>query len=260
MPNVHNRNSELIGNLMPDFWSRKDAIIALSNAMISPQTFLSCRGFWPMSIVTPAGLIRDLSDPAGGGSLTTTAGAALGVTVGFVPCMTFNGAGHATVATTANFLFTGAITFGAWVYATTTIAAARGIMGRWRNDGLNERSYLLYSNASTFGFGVSVDGTSELFVPAYTFTINLWYRLVCRFIPSTEIALFVNGRKATSTVAAVPATLYVAGTQPFRIGSYNNTPAYFPGGNVAFPFFAASNQTDSAIFADFEGSRAAFGV
>ena len=72
------------------------------------------------------------------------------------------------------------------------------------------------------------------------------------------MAIFHNGRKVASTVAAIPAGFFAGGARAFVIGGYNNAPFYYTGA-AGDQLYAVTALSDGAIFSIFEGSRAAFG-
>jgi hypothetical protein len=259
MANVQDRNSELPGNLSQDFVSKKDAVSALNSAITFPLSFFIIRGFWPMNVFTTTGTIKDTTNT--GLDLTFTGNAGVNPENAFSTMSYYNGAGHATPATPGNLLTTGPLTFGGWIDVRAGSASSVGIMGRYRDDGANECSYSLYMTGGT-NIVALVNGTGN---PANNVTVTYpnypgfdYRRVVVRYTPSVELAIFINGRKAVSNTVGIPATLYAGGTHPFRFGSFNNTPLYWTG-HISYPFVSFWALDDAVIFADFESTRSLYG-
>jgi len=129
---------------------------------------------------------------------------------------------------------TGAMTISCWAKMDSNTSSAY-IVGKY-DSGSSNCSYLLYKRYSggtyTFRFYVSVDGigANTVWVESASVSINTWYHIVCRYIPSTEISIFVNGTEYVETTG-IPASLY-NGSADFIVGAgkSSGTPtAYFDG-------------------------------
>jgi len=259
MPNVQDRNSELVGNLVQDYWHRRDTLIGQAMAIAGGLNISGLRAFWPMSVSRAAGTIPDISSNAldltasGAGAAQSTLNNSL------TPIATFDGTAQMARASGAEFTHGGAITEGGWYRPTVVSGANQGLIGKYRFDGANERSHLLYFDAAgNSTFNVSPDGIAVTSLAGVAIPINTWTHVLVRYIPSTEMAIFHNGRKVASTVAAIPAGFFAGGARAFVIGGYNNAPFYYTGA-AGYQLYAVTALSDGAIFSIFEGSRAAFG-
>jgi len=111
------------------------------------------------------------------------------------------------------------LTIGGWFMVDSAPAAQGGFMGKYgvvTNYGYAMR----WDSANIPGFFMSGNGSNVLFVGAPASTIGVWHFLVGRFMPSTEVAIFVDGDKSVLT-AAIPASIF-ASTQAFEVGRYAN--------------------------------------
>lgn len=260
MPNIQDRNSELPGNLKQDFWSRRDTLIAQTMAIGLHMNIYNLRAFWPFSVSRVAGTVADIS--TNGLDLTASGAGVVQTTLSnsLTPICTFNGAALLSRAYGTEWSSGGAITEGGWIYPTTVPVAAQGIIGRYRSDGANERSHLLYYTVGQImSFNLSVDGTAVVLVNGPAIPLNTWTHVLARFIPSTSIALYYNGRQVAINTTAIPAGWFTGGTKFFTVGGYNLAPGYFTG-SMGYMNYAVGAINDGQIFSVFEGSRAAFGV
>lgn len=259
MPNVQDRNSEFIGNLKQDYWTRRDTLIGQSMAIALHQNIYFLRAFYPFSVYRTAGLVADLSTngldltPSGAGATISTLSSSL------TPIASFNGTAQFSRASGAEWTHGGAFTEGGWVIP-TQFTTSRGIIGKYRDDGANERSHLMYTTAAGLLAGVvSPDGSATTVITGPALSLNIPTHCIFRFIPSSELALFVNGRKVASVTVGVPAGFFTGGARAFVIGGFNNVPLYYVG-SLGYMFYATAAVNDGAIFSLYEGSRAAFGV
>lgn len=106
-------------------------------------------------------------------------------------------------------------TIGGWFMVDTLPAAAAGMMSK---DKISpQRGYtLVWKNAGNPALVVSSNGAATSTVDALASTLASWHFVVGRFIPSTELAIFVDGDKTTNTTA-IPAQCFVS-SQAFEIG------------------------------------------
>lgn len=136
------------------------------------------------------------------------------------------------------------LTLGGWFQADEVpVTANRGMVAK---DGpIPERGYGLawQTDGSVAAF---VSGTgSNLLAVADTVDYGVWHFIVCRFTPSTEIALFVNGVKSTNT-SAIPASINVS-TSNFELGRYQNDDARTFHGRARDVFVCAAALSDALI-------------
>lgn len=260
MANVQVRNSEFVGNLVQDYWARKDTLLGQAMAISLGLNISGLRAFWPFSVSRTAGTIPDIS--SNGLDLTASgAGAAVStLNNSLTPIATFDGTAQMTRAHGAEFTSGLAITEGGWVYPTVVSGAIQGIIGKYRSDGAAERSHLLYFGTTGLSsFIISPDGAAITNLVGPALPLDTWSHVVGRFVPSTEMAIFIDGRKVASSVVAIPAGFFVGGAKDFSVGGYQAAPGYFTG-SLGYQFYSVAAINDGSIFSLFEGSRTAFGI
>lgn len=208
------------------------------------------RGYWPMSVVDYTGKAKDHS---GASSDLSRVGS---------PTFGFDGNSYVQCGAGNDFLtgftsqqqITGTeawidpairgLTLGCWVNVTTGPVTTEGLITRW--GGATIKSYLLYFvSGGALRFGVSVDGTASTLVQSGVLTVGQWFFVAGRFIPSTEIAIFVNGVKVVNTTS-VPATLF-AGTSVFELGRYLSNNAFILHGKMRDAFLCQAVLADAQI-------------
>ncbi len=177
-------------------------------------------GYYPMSIVSNTGAAAEHSQ--GGGVLIET---------GTVP-LAYDGNAYRHTGNGTNYLaavgvygLTGAeayisssirgFTVGGWFMIDTVPAGSSGLITR---DGtVPQRGYALFWNSSNEArFLMSSTGSATKSVASPASTLSEWHFLVGRFIPSTEVAVFVDGDKTVNTTA-IPASCNVS-TENFQVG------------------------------------------
>jgi hypothetical protein len=248
------RNDALINNLSGDFQKRYEPNFAFCNAISMYQLLPSLRGFWPMSSVNESGSVFDIS----GQGRTLTNSAVIFNYGALAPYATFNGAAYLYRADEAGTSITGGLTLGCWINFTNAIGAEEEFLSKYLVAG-NQRSFAVRRKSTGEAeFAISNNGTTTIGINSIaTMTNNTWYFVVARYNPSTEIAVFLNGIKATLAVG-VYASLY-DGTASFAIGGRSSGSTYTTG-NIIFPFLCATNLSDTIVGLVFEQTRALFGV
>ena len=134
---------------------------------------------------------------------------------------------------TAVYDITGPQTLSAWVSFLTpsTWNANRGIISKFQeiNDvgtSVSEDSYnLRISSAKLLSYAVNPTGGSAATVSilgATTLVAGVLYHLAGRYIPSTAISVWVDGRKDGENTTSIPASLY-SGAAPVRVGCQTNS-------------------------------------
>lgn len=216
------------------------AYVSLINSMVL------LRGFWPFSSIGETNRVYDIS---GQGRILSNANVSFGLHNSFVPYGIFNGTtAYLARADEAGLEFTGALTFGCWVKLDTQNTCA--IISKW--GAAAQFSYeLQYLTATGFRFVISNTGSDAFTVSSTHTTIDtgLWYHIVCRFDPSTELAIFVNGVKFANTTS-IPATIFNS-TNALNIGR-RPTAAVYTDGSIAMPFFAAFVPNSAYVIALYE--------
>jgi hypothetical protein len=153
---------------------------------------------------------------------------------------------------------TGALTLGGWVWFD---AGSRGhataIIGKWYDTG-DQRAYVLYkTNSGEIKFSISALGVNNLNSVddgGENYTVGGWHYVVGRFTPSTELALFVDGKWYRNTTG-IFASIYDS-TEPFEIARYNRD-NYFDG-RLCHMFVTASSVETEDIEAMYHHAKAMF--
>lgn len=94
-------------------------------------------------------------------------------------------------------------------------------------------------------FGASGTGGDLPLAYASVVTSGQWVFVVGRFIPSTEVAVFLDGDKSTNTTA-IPSSINTS-TQDFEVGRYNDNDDYVLHGKARDVFVCASALSDALI-------------
>lgn len=213
------------------------------------------RAFWPLSSLDAGSNPMDVS--AQGRGLTNNGTITFG-SIGEIPYAILNGSTQwLSRATEAGLVITSNLTFGAWLYANAngTLYMPIGKFGASGNYG-----YCIQRlNTNFYQANISGNGTTQFqAVFPTTSPATTWEFVVARYIPSTELSIFVNGVKFSNTTT-VPASIF-NGNGNFAIGRWDGGAAqYFPG-RAALPFLCATSLSDIAIQRMYNISRIFFGV
>lgn len=250
------RNDQMVELLRADFFARNEPNAAWSHTVSDHLLLPALRGFWPMSAnhATANGVFVD--DIACGYDLEmiNTPEIMIGIQ-GLLPCVHFTSANseyltygaddiqHDILGTETNVIAAQrGLAMGCWVHF-ATLGATVGIMGKWAGAG-NQRSYSLYKTAANvLQFYVSGNGIASVVVSsAAVIAAGIWYHVVCRYVPSTTIDIYVDGVR-TSNAVGTPASLFNS-TQPLEMaivdaGNYLN-------GYLSLAWLAASTCWDGA--------------
>lgn len=211
------------------------------------------RAFWPMSAFTESPFnALDL----GGGirTVTNNGGVSRGIYNDLVPYADFDGTNdYFSRTAAADTAISGAMTLGGWLWL-DSVAASQILMARYV-AGSNQSYFLQYSAGVGARFGVSGNGTTDQAVASSNLTTGAWYHVVGRYMPSTEIAVFVNGAKTTNTTS-IPASLF-GGSAQFTIGALNGA-SQFLDGRAALCFLGAAALSDNQILDLYYAARPYF--
>jgi hypothetical protein len=263
-------NDELVQQLTPDFQGRYEPNFAWKSACSQYLALPALRGSWPFSSFDQTGVAYDLS---GQGRTLTAVGPPEYNYHNLAPYVDFDGANdYLSRADEAGLDITGletvvaagarGLTIGGWFW-TDTLAyggTTRGFIGKYLTAG-NQRSYMLAFDdvLNSPRFIVSVDGTATVSVLGMTMATNAWYCIIGRFIPSTELKIWVNGETATNAVG-IPAQIFPSAAD-LNVGAYNNgAAANRLDGRASMCFLCAAALSDAIVGQIYQQSRAMFGV
>ncbi len=136
------------------------------------------------------------------------------------------------------------LTLGGWFMVDTTPTTSSGLISK-DAPAANRGYSLTYDTADQPGFNMSGTGAAILSAVGQGVQTGQWHFIVGRFIPSTEVAVIVDGDKAVNTTA-IPASEFVS-SQPFEIGRFfadNNRVIH---GKVRDVFVCAAALSDALI-------------
>ncbi len=136
------------------------------------------------------------------------------------------------------------LTVGCWFSLDVLPAVSDGIISK---DGIvANRGYALRAKSdNTIDFFISGNGAALTIVAGAVVNTAQWYFLVGRFIPSTEVAIFVDGEKNVNTTA-IPVSINIS-TQNFEIGRFFNDNTRVVSGKIRDAFICASALEDDII-------------
>lgn len=268
------KNDMLLQQVDSQFRRTYAPLYAWADAVAAHMMIPGLRGFWPMSAIGDSvsgtnSLVTDLSSQ--GRHLTNTGVAGLRYE-GLVPTYYFDGTNDYFSRADENGLdITGAETYIASTIAGLTLggwfrlsainpASNKAFMAKWNDNGVNQRSYLLYliAGTATPQFLISstgIAGTSS--VTGVALSVATWHHIVGRFDPSTQVSVFVDG-EPTSAVSA-DAAIFNSNAD-FNIMAHNNGLASTR--NNGYPslcFLSTCYLSDGVIKSIYHSTRALFG-
>jgi len=178
--------------------------------------------YWPMGIRFSSGAVAEHAGP--GNSLLQT---------GICPTG-YDGNSFAHLGDGTNYLYASG-GFGVTGLETFISSSLRGLtIGGWfmidaypdtqgglvtKFGTITEYAYALYARSTQdIVFVVSSNGSALFSVISAVVNLGQWYFFAGRFIPGTEVAVFVDGNKTTNTTA-IPSSIH-ASAQNLEIGRY----------------------------------------
>lgn len=219
--------------------SQKDVFIRLPGLL----------GYWPMGIRDNAG---NVPDHAGGGGFFTEVGTCPTGYDGNSFVHLGNGINYLTTVT--SFGVTGletwisssirGLTLGGWFMFDALPASAGGLLSK-DAAAPNRGYYLAFGSGSVATFSMSATGAAQTFATSATATLSSWHFVVGRFIPSAEVAVFVDSDK-TANATAVPAQCNVS-TGNFEVGRFQSSDAFIQHGKSRDVFICAAALSDALI-------------
>jgi len=152
---------------------------------------------------------------------------------------------------------TGELTFGCWILMNDLcMGKITPVMGKWYETG-NQRGFVLYkASDNSMTLSISTDGTAVVTIDdgGVNFIANEWMYVVGRFIPSTELAIFVNGTWYKNTTD-IPASIFDS-TEQLELARYNRY--YYLDGGICHAFVSAIALEDSDVEANYSHTKAMF--
>lgn len=219
--------------------SQKDVFIRLPGLI----------AYWPMGIRDISGNVRDHS---GAGSTLPE--------VGTCP-VGYDGNAFSHLGNGTNYLQAGSgfgvtgletwitgslrgLTVGGWFMFDATPGTSGGLASK-DNVAPNRGYYLALTSSLTLIFSVSATGAAQVFSTSAATGLSAWHFVVGRFLPSTEVAVFVDGDKSTNTTS-VPAQCNVS-TGAFEVGRFASLNSAILHGKARDVFVCAAALSDALI-------------
>lgn len=260
---LQKRNDAMVNLLRADFQGRYEPQFALANAQSLFTSLPGLRGLWFMSGTDSSGDVYDIS---GVGKTLTNNNTVTFDNDSLVPYGQFvianseylerTDEADLDISGTEAFIVNNGLTLGGWFYHDIVGANSQGYLAKWGDIG--NFAYLLIKNTvDQVRFGMSDDGTNVDNVFSAAITANVWRFSVGRFIPSSEVAVFVNNIKTTAVTAR--ASIFNSSAN-FRIGSTHAATPRLLDGRAAFCFLCASALPDFMISNLFHQTKAMFNV
>jgi hypothetical protein len=205
---------------------------------------LRLRAYYPYSSYDNARSAFDLSGQ--GRTLSSVGNVPTDVYNNIIPYASFDGSTqYYTRATEAGLVITSFLTVGGWFWA-DTLAANMALISKQGSAG--NLGWILFAETGSNAVQaeVSSDGTATTVVqtPASSFATGAWNFAVLRYIPSTELAIFLNGTWTRNTTS-IPASIF-GSTAAFNVGGVNNGSALLDG-RAALNFLGAAGSSDTLI-------------
>ena len=136
------------------------------------------------------------------------------------------------------------LTLGGWFMADSTPTTNSGLITKDKDA--PERGYgLLYTSSDEVQFFASGTGAATVLATSAEVGTGSWRFMVGRFIPSTEVAVFVDGDKVVNSTA-IPAAVN-GSAQDFEVGRYFNDNNRIVHGKSRDVFICASSLSDALI-------------
>ncbi len=260
---VQKRNDAMVNLLRSDFQGRYEPQFALANAQSLFTSLPGLRGLWFMSGTDSNGDVFDIS---GVGKTLTNNNIVTFDNDSLVPYGQFIRANSKylervdeadlDISGTEAFIVDNGLTLGGWFRHDSTGAVAQGYLTKW-GDTPNSAYFLIKNTNEQVVFSMSDDGTNVSNVFSAVITAGVWRFCVGRFIPSSEVAVFVNNVKVTAATAR--ASIFNSSAN-FRVGSTNAVTTRFLDGRAAFCFLCASALPDFMISNLFHQTKAMFNI
>lgn len=225
------------------------------------------RGYWPMGSFDSSGNAIDQSGQ--NRSLTYNGNPTYNVVTTYnAPYLDLDGTGDYLSRTdeagldivgTESYVATAArgLTLGGWFYF-DRLTADEHLSGKLGASG--QFSYrLAKASVNIIKMTVSSNGTATTDADSSgTVTTATWYFLAGRFIPSTELAVFINTTKTVNTTS-IPSAAF-GSTAEFRIGNDNGAFGQILDGRASNCFLCAEILSDALLTDLYNNTKAYYGL
>jgi len=249
-------NSPLVQNLKSHFQARYEPNFAWVNALSAFTLLEGLRGLWTFGSVDENLLVYDHAHQGRNLTDVNTVGYD---TYNLMPYSYYNGTDeYLRRADEAGLDITAGITIGGWFwFESAQPASDEACLGKWETT--LDKSYIVqHDSTGVAQFIVTTDGTTEVAVSsAAALATETWYFLCGRYVPSTEMSIWVNDLEAVR-VAGIPASIWNSAAD-FTIGAYDN-PSNYLTGYAALCFLCAAALDDVVIKSLYWQTKAVFNV
>lgn len=165
---------------------------------------------------------------------------------GMAPYAAYNGSTNYSHRPAEGLKGMSGFTAGGWFQMTS----GDTLMGVWLSAA--NFCWRLFVNGSTPTFYVSGNGSSSINVASSAITAGVWYHVIGRYTPSSQIAIFLDGVKTINTTS-VPASLFNAAAN-FVIGG-NSSGGELLTGKASLCFLCHEPLADEQITVLYQMSR-----
>ncbi len=177
-----------------------------------------------------------------------------------VPYIDLDGTGdYLSIADAAWHSITGALTLMGWYKPDDATPASAGFVAAKLLAAGNQRAYALIHNTDgTLLARVSSNGTATTDVTTTAVMADAtWHHCALRYIPSTELSVFLNGVEVLNTTS-IPAAIFDS-TADFTLGAGSGGAAPVAGHEALWSLHAVA-LSDAAMAACFAQEKRLFGV
>jgi len=153
----------------------------------------------------------------------------------------------------------GNFSFGVWINPTTlpSVGNTMGVIGKGTDAPANRAWLVFFGNLGRADFRVyNAGGVNTDVVSDVVMTTGSWYFIQCRLQGSTEMAIFVNGKKNVNTTS-IPAAARNT-TSEFSIGRWDA--ANYLNAKVGAAYLSGSVLSDKTMIAIYNRTRIFYGV
>ncbi len=264
MPTMQNRNGDMVDLLSTDFVKSDNPAYGLGALDSMYKGLPGLIGYWPGGMTDSNGRLMD----AGANGLhMARVNTTLFNSDGLASYVKYSGAQYHTIPDTANLDILGnevhinsairGLTFGAWVWPSSGIGTAQGIVSKRSGSAIASKSYFIELNSAYVlrGFIFDSTGAANSVSSPNAIDTDSWNLCLFKYTPSTSIKIVLNGIE--TTVTTVFSTINNSNA-PFEIGRRDTT-LYF-NGRISRVFLCSAAVPDEYLFALYQHGRHLYGV